>query len=396
MRKLYLDPRLQMVFGVTLMVVLGVSSIFPVIPDIMAEFGLSPAEVGLIITAFTLPGIVMAPVGGMLADRLGRKAVLVPALVLFGVAGTLCAFAPSLSWLLGLRFLQGMGAGALGVLTNTLIGDLCHGPQLTQAMGYNAGVLSFGTAIYPAIGGMLGLIGWHVPFILPIVALPLAWVIMRKLDVSPPERSENFGAYLRSALKSMRNGPVRYIFLATTVSFILLYGPVVTFLPILLSKRFEASPATIGLIVSSASLFSALASSQLGRLSMRFGETRLLGASYVFYTLSFGLVPFLNGKWLFFLPLGIFGMAQGLAMPSITTLLTRLAPREYRGGYMAVYGMLLRLSQTVAPPLMAGVHALFGIAAVYWTGSALALAMLVTVLLLLQPSACRAEAEGKL
>ncbi|MEG6552637.1 MFS transporter, partial [Desulfocurvibacter africanus] len=79
MRKLYLDPRLQMVFGVTLMVVLGVSSIFPVIPDIMAEFGLSPAEVGLIITAFTLPGIVMAPVGGMLADRLGRKAVLVPA-----------------------------------------------------------------------------------------------------------------------------------------------------------------------------------------------------------------------------------------------------------------------------------------------------------------------------
>lgn len=396
MRKLYLDPRLQMVFGVTLMVVLGVSSVFPVIPDIMAEFGLSPAQVGLIITAFTLPGIVMAPVGGMLADRLGRRAVLVPALVLFGVAGMLCAFAPNLPLLLGLRFLQGMGAGALGVLANTLIGDLFQGPQLPQAMGYNAGVLSFGTAIYPAIGGLLGLIGWHVPFILPIVALPLAWVIMRRLDVTPPERRESFGAYLSSALKSMRVGPVRYIFLATTVSFILLYGPVVTFLPILLSRRFEASPATIGLIISSASLFSALASSQLGRLAVRFGESRLLCASYVLYALCFALVPFLNDKWLFLLPLGVFGLAQGLAMPSITTLINRLAPREYRGGYMAVYGLLLRLSQTVAPPLMAGVHAFFGMAAVYWTGSALSLAMFATVAVLLRPAACRAKAEGRL
>ena len=75
------------------MALLGVSSISPAFPKIVVELGLSPQDVGLLITMFTLPGVFLAPVVGVLADRVGRKRILVPSLFLFGIAGFACFFA---------------------------------------------------------------------------------------------------------------------------------------------------------------------------------------------------------------------------------------------------------------------------------------------------------------
>ena len=63
------------------MAVLGVSSITPVFPDLVRELGISGVEVGLLITFFTLPGVFLAPVLGVLADRFGRKKILIPSII---------------------------------------------------------------------------------------------------------------------------------------------------------------------------------------------------------------------------------------------------------------------------------------------------------------------------
>jgi MFS family permease len=69
-----------------LMAVLGTSTITPAFPTIVRELGVSSGQVGLLITVFTLPSIVMTPLLGVLSDRYGRKNILVPALLLFGIA----------------------------------------------------------------------------------------------------------------------------------------------------------------------------------------------------------------------------------------------------------------------------------------------------------------------
>ena len=108
-RKVYKDHNLHVLWGVTLMAVLGVSSVTSAFLRIVQELGVSSGQVGLLITVFTLPGIVLTPVLGVLSDRYGRKKILVPALLLFGVAGGTCALARSFELLLVLRFFQGMG-----------------------------------------------------------------------------------------------------------------------------------------------------------------------------------------------------------------------------------------------------------------------------------------------
>lgn len=391
MRKLYLDPQLQLVFGITLMVVLGVSTVFPVIPDIMRAFDRGPAEVGLIITVFTLPGIVLAPLAGILADRYGRRAVLLPSLLVFGIFGGLCALAPGFYSLLALRFVQGLGAAALGVLATTLIGDLYRGRDLASAMGYNAAVLSIGTASYPALGGLLGMLGWRAPFLLHLSALPLAWLVARKLQVRPVERNEPFLTYIRSACRHMSTAATLGLFATTFATFILLYGPVITFYPILLDQRFDALPVTIGLIISSASLFAGSIASQLGRITAVIPEAWLIRAGCLLYAACFALTPFLDNKWLLLLPMALFGLAQGLTLPSMTTVLNRMAPSRYRAGFMAVYGTLLRLGQTVGPLLAGGMNAWLGMDSVFLAASLLALTMFATMLTFVRPSACAAE-----
>ena len=109
----YKDTNLRIVFGVTLMAVMGVASIAPALPKIVESLGISTKEIGLLITVFTLPGVFLTPVLGVLADRIGRKRILAPSLILFGVAGSACAFTGDLNTLLVFRFFQGVGAAYL-------------------------------------------------------------------------------------------------------------------------------------------------------------------------------------------------------------------------------------------------------------------------------------------
>ncbi|MFO7718152.1 MAG: MFS transporter [Desulfohalobium sp.] len=186
MRALLANQNLQILFAVTLMVVMGVSSIIPVLPTLIKVFGVTPENIGLVLTSFTLPGVLFTPIFGILADRLGRKKILVPALVLFGVAGFACTLARNWELLLLLRFLQGTGAAAFGMINITIIGDIFSGTERTAALGLNASVLSIATAVYPAIGGGLAILGWHYPFALPLVAVVLAGIVLWFLDTTEP------------------------------------------------------------------------------------------------------------------------------------------------------------------------------------------------------------------
>ena len=375
MSKLYLQKNLQLIFGVTLMMVLGVSSIIPVLPAVMREMGVSAGSIGLLITMFTLPGVVLTPFLGILADRWGRKKVLVPALMVFGIFGTACAFVHTWKVLLFFRFLQGSGAAALGVINVTLIGDLYSGRERTSAMGYNASVLSLGTAIYPAVGGGLAVLGWNYPFLLPIIAIFLGLVIIFKLENPEPKAKPTLGKYFADALLELRQRQMFGLLLATLITFILLYGPFITYLPVLMDNKFHVSAPKIGLLISLASISSAIVASQLGRLALFFSESAQVKTAFLLYALSCLLIPLLPSFRSLALPALLFGCAQALAIPNVMTLLTGLVSMQNRAALMAVNGTVLRLGQTLGPMLMGLLYTFGGTRIVFWSGTALALAM---------------------
>lgn len=375
MHPLLRDRNLHTIFGITLTVIMGVSSVMPALPLMARELGIPLASVGLVLTAFTLPGIVLAPVAGVLADRLGRKRVLLPAMALFIMGGAACFFARDLSTLLACRFVQGFGAAPLGVLYTTLIGDLYEGNDRVRAMGYNAGVLSLGTAIFPAVGGLLAELGWNVPFLLPLAVLPLMLAAAR-LRLPASRATQTLGDYFRSTLGIVLSPRALVLFGLSLLTFVQLYGPMVTFFPVLADTRFHAAPSRIGAIFAVSSLGTAMIASQLGRLSERFPARWLIMLSHVLYAVAMLMLPLMPGLWWLLGPVVCFGMAQGLNLPNLSTMMTSLAPTQQRAAIMAVNGTLLRLGQTIAPLLFGLLYAGGDLPAVFTGGAVVSCLML--------------------
>jgi len=370
--RVYRDRNLQIVFAITLMGVLGVASITPAFPRIIKDLGLTHGQIGLLITVFTFPGIFLSPFLGILADRFGRKRILVPSLILFAVAGGACGLVTDLHHLLVLRFFQGVGASALAALSATVIGDLYEGRDRAAAMGYNASVLSVGTACYPAIGGALALLGWSYPFFLPLAALPIAWFVLYRLDSPEPAGELRLKEYLTGAGVVLANRRVVGVFMVSVATFIILYGSLLTFFPLLASERFGASTMDIGLLLSAMSVTTAITSSQMGRLTGRFSEAALIRTSFLLYAVALLVIPATPALGLFLLSAFIFGLGHGMNIPSIYSLMAGYAPMEHRGVLMSVNGTVLRLGQTLGPLVMGAAFTLWGMAGPFYAGAVLA------------------------
>jgi len=378
----YHDTNLQIIFAVTLIAVLGVSSISPAFYELGQIF--SKRAVLLLIVVFTIPGVLLTPILGVLADRFGRKKILVPSLLLFGIAGCACTFARDLNLLLTLRFLQGIGAAALGSLNVTIISDLYSGNRLATAMGYNASVINIAVPSYLLIGGALASLAWYYPFALSLLAVPVGILVLTSLKSPEPENHQDFKQYLSSAFQSIKNRQVLVLFSATLFTFIIMYGAYITSFPLLLGDKFHASPFLIGLILSSMSLTTAATSSQFGNLTKRFSEKTLLKSVFFIYALALFIIPFVHNIWLFIIPTAILGFAQGMNTPSVQTLLARLAPTEHRAAFMSLNGMTLRLGQTIGPLLVGAIFIAWGFEGTFFVSAGLSVAMFILVLVLLK------------
>lgn len=380
------SPNLHVIFGITLTAVMGVASIAPALPVIARSLGISTDQIGLLITFYSLPGIFLVPVMGFLADRIGRKVILIPSLLVFGIFGTACAFTTSFEWLLVFRALQGLGSASLGLLNITLIGDLFEGNRRATAMGYNGSVLSIGTASYPAIGGALATLGWFYPFYLSLLAIPVGLFAFYTLKEEPVQNGMPLGDYFRSVKNALRSRKVIALYAGIFLTFIMLYGTYLTFFPVLLDEKFGRSSFLIGLILSGSSLVTAVTSSQLGNLTRRFSEQGLILTSSILYLIIFLMIPSINNIWMFLFPVALFGLAQGINIPSVLNLLTGHASPDYRAVFLSVNWMVVRSAQSLGPYLLGLVYVYINLSGTFYFSVAMAFLFILVNLFLLYPT----------
>ena len=379
------DPNLWLLFAVTLVAVGNVSSVAPAFPQVVDVFGVSQVQVGWVVTTYSLPGILTAPLAGVLADRWGRKRVLVPTLVVFGLAGGACALARSFPTLLALRALQGAGAAPLVGLAVTIIGDRYDGPARTTAIGYNATALNVGTAAYPAVGGALAGLAWFWPFALPLLALPAAAAVAWGLAPPPVERAQTLTDYLSVARRHLADGQVLSVLAINFGVYVLLFGAFLTYVPEFLDARFGAPSSVAGFVLALASVSSGLTATQLGRLSALVPRRRLVQGSLLINAGALLAIPWAPAPWGVGAAALCSGVAQGLNQPALQTRLTELASDASRGVILSLNGMVLRLGQAVGPLLLGGALAFGGLDAVFYAATGVALLVGGVALLVLGP-----------
>lgn len=386
-RKSIIENRnLQLIFGVTLVAVMGVASITPAFPEVIQYFHITARQVGWLIVSFTLPGIFLTPLTGILADRLGRKVILIPSLVLFGLAGFACFFVRDFHWLLLLRFIQGVGASSLASINITLIGDLFNGEERVAAMGYNASVLSIGTASYPAIGGLLTAIGWQFVFILPILSVPLAVLVLLYLHNPEPVRQTTLSAYFGNVWRTVNRKIVWGLFGANVLLFVILYGAYLTYFPLLLRSRLDSGSVIIGGAMSLMSAVTALTSFQMPRINRLLSPKKQLLFASMFYLVAM-LILGRSFHWGGIIAgIIVFGLGHGVLIPALQNMLVGLASIRERGAFMSLNSMVLRVGQTLGPLLIGVFYEFGGIRTAFAAGAGIAVLMFLLILILVNPS----------
>ncbi len=393
-RPLYLDRNLLVIFAVTLVALAGVSSIAPALPAVSRHFHITAVHVGWLISVFTIPGIVFTPLMGLAGDRLGRKKVLVPSLILFAVAGGACTLVSDFSHLLVLRFLQGVGAAAIGALNLALIGDLYNGDERVTAFGYNTAVISAAAAGYPLIGGALVLVGWQFPFIMALIGLPVGALVVFALDAPHSSgHSETIGVYFRNLGAAVGRIEIATLFLGSLATFITIYGSMITFLPFLIERSLHGSAVDYGVVMAANAIGSVGGSIALGHLVRRFALRSVgLGALAVLIV-TVAAVPFLPSLATMIVVAAMLGVAMGMFLTLVQSQVAERAPVQQRGAVLALNGMMIRLGQTIGPILMSLLLTVGGMIAVFAGGAVVLLLVAPLIAIALRPAPARSEPE---
>ncbi|WP_437882228.1 MFS transporter [Pseudomonas sp. LRF_L74] len=370
--------------GVVLMLgssltIMGAVMVAPILPKLGAEFG--PVEpradllVPLAITGPALAIALFAPLAGWLADRVGRKALLIIATLLYALLGTLPALLNDLPSIVGARLLFGCAEAAIMTCCATLIADYWHGEQRLRLVNYQVVSIGLVGALFFVIGGALGEHAWRSPFYLYLLPLLLVPAMIKVLwEPALAVRSlDDTQVHERVSIATLVIGYL-LIFGGMLLNFIV---PVQT--PALLVSMGTTSSTLIGLSAG-LGLLATLAGSLLWPLLRRRLGIRGCNA-LLLALLALGLWLLGNAQDYNAVLLAVFihGVGAGLLVPNAMAPVMNALSAGTRGRGLGVFTACLYVGQFASPLLVAMLggfgHDLRG--AIHW----LAIASLVAAVL---------------
>ena len=124
------------------------------LPTIVSEIG-GLSHLAWIVTAYLLATTVVVPLYGKLGDLLGRRLVLLAAVIIFLIGSALCGMAQNLPELIAFRIVQGLGGGGLIVTAVAVVGDIVPPRERGRYQGFFGGIFGISTVIGPLLGGFI-------------------------------------------------------------------------------------------------------------------------------------------------------------------------------------------------------------------------------------------------
>lgn len=353
------------------------SLVMPFIPLYIEQLGTPKSQIelfsGLAISVTALASAIVAPIWGNLADRKGRRLMMIRAAV--GMTFTMgsLAFVPNVYWLLLMRFMTGILSGYIPNAT-ALIASQAPREKSGWALGTLATGAIAGNLIGPSMGGALAQwFGMENVFIITGVVLlitTILTIVLVKEDFTPIKKTEM--APIKDIFAQMENFQ---ILIGLFVTSLILQIGITSISPILtlyirdLSGNSSNVLFVSGLIVSVSGVSAILSSPSLGKIGDRIGNHKVLLFGLVlslvcFVPMGFVKTPFQLGVLRFLL-----GFSTGALTPSINTLINKITPAA---GVSRVYSynqMFQNFGQVLGPMVGSTVAHSMGYPAVFWVTS---------------------------
>ncbi len=373
---------MAVLFFIVFIDLLGFGIIIPQLPFYGVQFGASPAAVTLLMACYSLAQFVMSPVLGRLSDRIGRRPVLLVSMACSCLAYLWLGFAGALWMLFGARLLAGAGAGNIAA-AQAYITDVTSPETRAKGMGMIGAAFGLGFTIGPWLGGVVAgteptPADLQRPAFLAAVLSALAFVLVvailkESLPAGGAPTRANRWELARSSLQRPMLRLLILLFFAITAAFA---GMETTF-ALWTKEAFGWGPEQVGwLFFFVGCVLIVVQGALIGPLSRRLGEARLVLIGSAAIALGLGAVTVSAHLPMLMVASACLALGMGLLNPSITSLISRQAAVDERGGIMGVAQSGASLARVAGPAVAGPLFELLGRNAPYYAGALVMLGVL--------------------
>jgi DHA1 family tetracycline resistance protein-like MFS transporter len=357
------------VLAVVYIDMLGIGLAYPILPKLVEQFehgNISRASLifGLLSGAYSLMQFLLAPLLGTLSDRFGRRPVILIALFGMGVNYVLLGLAPNLLWLVAGRLISG-AMGASFSTANAYLADITPPEKRAQSFGLIGAAFGFGFITGPVLGGLLGAIDLHLPFLAAagLSFADLAFTFFVLPESLSPEHRKEFAWGRANPFGAMRElGRYGAVAGLMAVYVLAMFANRVSEMTWVLytSYRFHWGPAEVGVSLAAVGVMFVVGQGFLVRLLLpRLGERRAVIMGLAVSAALMAVYGFVTQGWMIYplIALGVFGWV--LAQPAVMGMMSKAVPANEQGLLQGALASLTSLTSIFGPPIWTGLFGYF-------------------------------------
>src|SRR6266498_75899 len=356
-RKVYSEyPRAFWIYNVIVFIDrLGGFMLYPFFALYLTQkFDIGMSTVGILFAIFSVSGMVGSALGGAIADRMGRKTVIIASLILSSLSALGMGFAPTLGVFIAVVIVVGTLGNIGGPAHEAVVADLL--PPQRRAEGYGIIRVVFNTAVIiaPPIAGLLISHSYLTLFIVDAVISVISAAVVRfalpetkpqaSAHTKPETMKQTFAGYGRV----FKDTPF-LAFIGVTVMMTLVYMNMNSTLGVYLRDQHGVSEINYGWLISINAIMVVLLQFWVTRRLEKYKPFLMMAAGSLLYAIGFAMYGFVPTFAFFVVAMIIITIGEMVVSPFQQSLVASFAPEDMRGRYMAVSGLTWSISFTVGP-----------------------------------------------
>jgi len=308
-----------------------------------AHFNVGMIQVGILFSIFSAGNIIGGIMGGALADKYGRRAMILVGLIGSGVSSILMGLVDDLNIFYILAAFMGLIGNFGGPARQAMVADLLPREKQAEGFGILRVAVNLSATVGPILGGFIATQSYLFLFITDAVSSLITGIIVFfVIPETKPERKE--GEVEETVVKSVIGYKEvlkdwRYmLFLSVSAITVIVYMQMAATLSVFLRDIHGFPMQYFGFLLAMNALMVVVFQFWITKKVSKYSPMKVMAIGTLFYMVGFSMYGFVSESYLFFIAMAIITIGEMIEMPIGQTVAAFFAPEDKRGRYMAVFG----------------------------------------------------------
>jgi MFS family permease len=319
------------------------------------KFHVGMTQAGLILATNSVAGMIGSTLGGALADRFGRRGIILFGLVVSALSSLSLGFVTEYYLFYGASVFVGFLGSMAFPAHNAMVADILLPEQRSEGFGILRVAANFAWIIGPMVGGFLAAYNYLYLFLSDaVISVITFFIVFRLIPETKPQPKEKHGEEpsiwqtLRGYAVALRDAPY-LAFISASILMILVYQQMYSSLSVYLRDVHQVNTQYYGMIMASSAVTVVIFQFWVTRAIKNYPPFLMMAAATFFYMIGFTMYGFVATVPLFVLAMVIITVGEMIGMPTSNVLAAAFAPEDMRARYMAVFGLTWTVPSMIGP-----------------------------------------------